>query len=58
MVWCLYRYQPSVEEVLTWREMAVTGIAVLASGFLIMLLCSLLSVNKFLRMTAGEVYKI
>lgn len=58
VVWCLYKYQPGVEEVLTWREMAVTGVAVLASGFLIMLLCSLLSVNKFLRMTAGEVYKI
>ena len=58
VVWGVYQYQPGVDEVVTWWELALTGVAVLVFGFVIMLLCTLLSVNKFLRMTAGEVYKI
>jgi cell division transport system permease protein len=58
VVWCIYRYQPGVEEVITWKELGATGVAVLVFGFVMMLLCSLLSVNKFLRMKAGEIYKI
>ena len=58
VVVALYKYQPGVEEVVTWRELAATGIAVWLAGFLIMLICTVLSVNRFLRMTAGEIYKI
>lgn len=58
VTWAVFQYQPGAPEVITWRELLLTGIAVLVSGFVIMLLCSLLSVNKFLRMTAGELYKI
>ena len=58
VTWAVFQYQPGAPEVITWRELLITGIAVLVSGFVIMLLCSLLSVNKFLRMTAGELYKI
>jgi cell division transport system permease protein len=58
MVFALYRYQPGTEQMLSFGELAITAIAVFASGFVIMLICTLLSVNKFLRMTAGELYKI
>mgnify|MGYP006916086598 CR=1 FL=1 len=58
VAYAVYSYQPGVEQVVTWRELAITALAVLLSGFVIMLLCTLLSVNKFLRMTAGELYKI
>ena len=58
VVAALYKYQPGVEEVITPREIAATGIAVWLAGFFIMLICTLLSVNRFLRMTAGEIYKI
>jgi cell division transport system permease protein len=58
VIYGVYRYQPGAEEVVTWRELAITGVCVLVFGFVIMLLCSLLSVNKFLRMKAGEIYKI
>ena len=58
VVVALYKYQPGVEEVVTWRELTATGIAVWLAGFFIMLICTLLSVNRFLRMTAGEIYKI
>ncbi len=41
-----------------WVEMTITGSCVFVFGFVIMLLCTLLSVNHFLRMTAGQLYKI
>lgn len=58
IVYSLYQYQPGIEEVIAWPEMAIMAIAVFAFGFLITLFCTLISVNKFLRMTAGEIYKI
>ena len=58
VVAALYRYQPGIEEVIDWQELLVTGIAVLLFGLLITLFCSWIAVNKFLRMTAGELYKI
>ena len=51
-------YLPHIEEIVTWHELAITAVCVFAFGFVIMVLCTLLSVNKFLRMTAGELYKI
>lgn len=57
-VYALYQYQPGASEVIGVVEMVITACAVLAFGFLITLFCTLLSVNKFLRMTAGELYKI
>lgn len=57
-VYALYVYEPDVLVVLTWQVMAVTGGSVLLFGLLITLFCSWLSVNKFLRMKAGDLYKI
>lgn len=57
-VYALYTYEPDVVVVLTWQVLAVTGGAVLLFGILITLFCSWLSVNKFLRMKAGDLYKI
>ena len=58
VVYALYRLQPGVEDIIGWPEMAITAGAVFVFGFVIMLLCTMLSVNKFLRMRAGELYKI
>ena len=58
VLYALYRYQPGVEQVIGVFEMSVTAAAVFASGLVIMLFCTFLSVNKFLRMKAGELYKI
>ena len=58
VVYGVYRYQPGIEEVVGWQELVVTAAAVLLFGLLITLLCAWFSVNKFLRMTAGELYKI
>lgn len=57
-VYALYSYEPNILMVITWRELVVTGTSVLMFGIVITLLCSWFSVNKFLRMTAGELYKI
>ena len=58
IVYGLYQYQPGAQEIITWIELTIMGLAVFAFGFLIMLFCTFISVNKFLRMTAGELYKI
>ena len=43
---------------MTWDVWAITAGAVVLLGVLITLVCSNISVNKFLRMSAGELYKI
>ncbi|MBP3259892.1 MAG: permease-like cell division protein FtsX [Prevotella sp.] len=54
----LYITQPGIEDVVTWQVMAITAISVLIFGIVITALCAWLAVNKFLRMRAGELYKI
>ena len=57
-IYALYTYEPGVLTVITWQVMAVTGGTVFVFGLLITLLCSYVAVNKFLRMKAGDLYKI
>lgn len=57
-VYALYTYEPNILNIITWRELTITGVAVLLFGLVITAFCSWMSVNKFLRMTAGELYKI
>ena len=57
-VYALWYYEPEVLEVITWEVIAITVAAVFVFGLLITFLCSYVSVNKFLKMTAGELYKI
>ena len=57
-VYALYRYEPEILTVLTVKEMGITAAAVVIFGVLITALCAGVSVNKFLRMKAGELYKV
>lgn len=57
-VWALYNYEPDILIVLTWQVMAVTGATVFLFGIIITAFCAGISVNKFLRMKAGDLYKI
>jgi cell division transport system permease protein len=57
-IYALFVYEPGVATVLTWQVMAVTGGAVFFFGIAITTICTNISVNKFLRMKAGELYKI
>jgi cell division transport system permease protein len=57
-VYALYYYEPGIQLIITWRELVITAIAVLVFGLVITLTCSYISVNRFLRMPPGELYKI
>ena len=57
-VYALYCYEPNMLTLITWRELTITAVAVLFFGISITAACSYISVNKFLRMSAGELYKI
>ena len=57
-VYSLYMADPLVRNVVTWQVLAITAAAVLVFGIVITALCAWLAVNKFLKMTAGDLYKI
>ena len=57
-VYGLYYYEPNMANIITWVELAITAGAVLLFGIIITTVSSYISVNKFLRMSAGELYKI
>ena len=57
-VYALVQYEPDAMTVITWEVMAVTAASVFLSGIVITAVCSSISVNKFLRMKAGELDKI
>ena len=57
-VYALYTFEPNMLNIITWRELAITAAAVLLFGLIITLLCTWISVNRFLKMTAGDLYRI
>ena len=57
-MYALYYYEPNIISIITWRDLTITAVAVLLFGIIITAACSYISVNKFLRMSAGELYKI
>ena len=56
-VYALYTFEPNILNIITWRELTITAVAVLLFGLIITLFCTWYSVNRFLKMTAGELYK-
>ena len=56
-MYALYNFEPNILNIITWRELTITAVAVLLFGLIITFLCTWISVNRFLRMTAGELYK-
>ena len=57
-IYALYYYEPGILRIITWRELLITALSVLVFGLVITLTCSYISVNRFLKMPAGELYKI
>ena len=57
-VYALYTYEPEILTVVTPEVMAITALAVFLFGIIITAICASLSVNKFLKMKAGELYII
>ncbi len=54
----LYTFSPDILLVVDWLVITVTGASVICFGLLFTTICSYLSVNKFLKMRAGDLYKI
>ncbi len=57
-LYLLYVNEPGIITVVTWQDLALTGASVFLFGIVITVLCAYVSVNKFLRMKAGDLYKI
>lgn len=57
-IYGLYLTEPGILTIITWEVMVLTAASIVVFGIVITLLCAWLAVNKFLRMTAGELYKI
>lgn len=57
-IYALYIFDERILDVITWVELTITAVAVLLFGIIITAFCAYLAVNKFLHMTAGELYKI
>lgn len=57
-VYSLYNYENEIMVVVTPQVLVITGVSVVLFGLIITTVCSCLSVNKFLRMKAGDLYKI
>ena len=56
--WGLYQYEPALTEIITVQVLVATGMSVFLFGLIITSLCSYISVNRFLRMRAKDLYKI
>ncbi len=50
--------EPEILTVVTWQVMAITAASIFLFGIIITALCANISVNRFLKMKAGDLYKI
>lgn len=57
-IFALYINEPGITTIITWQVMLITAAAVFVFGIVITAICANISVNKFLRMKASELYKI
>ena len=57
-VYALYTFEPNILNIITWKELVITAVAVLLFGLIITVFCTWYSVNRFLKMTAGDLYRI
>lgn len=58
LIYALFVYEPAAMNFIDWKVLTITGISIWVLGFALTLLCTYLSVNKFLHMSAGELYKV
>jgi len=58
LIYALQYYEPGVNDVLNWQTYAITAASIFVFGILITAVCAGVSVNKFLRMKASDLYKI
>lgn len=57
-LYLLLRYEPQMRHVLTIPTLSTVAVSVMSFGIIITLLCAYVSINKFLKMKAGDLYYI
>lgn len=57
-IYLLWRDSPDILNVIDWKVMAITGGVVLVFGIFITTICSWISVNRFMRADAADLYKL
>ena len=57
-IYAWYLHEPDLLTVVGWQELAITSGSVFLFGIIITAICASISVNKFLKMKAGDLYKI
>lgn len=57
-LYALFSFEPEIKEIITYDIMIIAAIAVFAVGMIISLACGFISVNRFLMMKAGDLYRI
>ena len=57
-VYLLLHYEPQMSHLFTPSTLVIVGSCVMLFGILITLLCAYVSINRFLRMKAGDLYYI
>ena len=57
-IYLLLRYEPQMSHLFTLPTMVIVGGCVMLFGLLITLLCAYVSINRFLKMKAGDLYYI
>lgn len=58
MSYAMVCYEPDIVTIVSWQDLAITALAVVVFGIVITSICANISVNKFLKMKAGDLYKI
>lgn len=54
----LLHYEPQMAYLFTWPTMTIVGGSIIIFGLAITLLCAYISINKFLKMKAGDLYYV
>ena len=57
-IYLLLRYEPQMSYLFTWQTLGIVGGCVMLFGILITMICAYFSINRFLRMKAGDLYYI
>lgn len=57
-IYAVFNAEPEAYKVITTEVMAITAVAMFVFGIIITFFCAYFSVNKFLKMKAGDLYKI
>lgn len=54
----IMKYEPQINLIVDWKVMTVVGLAVFIFGMLITFLCTLISLNRYLKMNTNKLYYI